>query len=153
MPTAQPIKGENGILYIYSEATYKPIACLTSNSLSSTVSEIESITKCNPGQVIKSPGIFSYTVAAEGEYIDTESVGGDTTKQSHDALFTLQQSLTPVEWKIDTDITNAASIKYYGTGIITDLEATFGSGDEFTTFSATIAGSGAITTTNPHPSV
>jgi hypothetical protein len=153
MANVSPIKGESGILYIYQDTSWKPIACLTSNSLSSTVSEIESITKCNPGKVIKSAGVFSYSLSAEGEYIDTTTAGGDTTKQSHDALFSLQQALALVEWKIDTDITNATSVKYYGSAIITDLEATFGSGDEFSTFSATFSGSGAVTTVDPHVSI
>ena len=144
------IKGEKGIIYIYTGAAYKPVACLTSNSLNTTVSMIESQTKCFPGVVKKTAGTFSYTIDAEGEYIDTTSVGGDTTKQSHDALFLLQQAKSLVEWKLDTDITNATSTKYYGSGYLTDLSATFGSGDDVTTFSATIDGDGAIVLTDPN---
>lgn len=144
------ILGEKGILYIYTGAAYKPVACLTSNSLNTTVSMIESQTKCFPGVVKKTAGTFSYSIDAEGEYIDTTTVGGDTAKQSHDALFLLQQAKTIVEWKIDTNISNAASVKYYGSGYLTDLSATFGSGDELSTFSATIDGDGAILLTDPN---
>lgn len=89
---ANPIKGENGILYIYVTSAYKPIACLTSQSLATSLSVIESNTKCNPGVTTKTAGMFNYTIDAEGEYIDTTTVGGDTTKQSHDALLALQMA-------------------------------------------------------------
>ena len=144
------IKGEKGMLYVYVGAAYKPVACLTSIDLSSTVSIIESQTKCFPGVVKKSPGSFSASISAEGEYIDTTTAGGDDAKASHDALFLLQQSKTLIDWKIDTDIDDVASVKYYGSGYLTDLSATFGSGDEVTTFSATIDGDGAILLTDPN---
>jgi len=144
------ILGEKGILYIYTGAAYKPVACLTSNSLNTTVSMIESQTKCFPGVVKKTAGTFSYSIDAEGEYIDTTTVGGDTAKQSHDALFLLQQAKNIIEWKIDTNISDATSVKYYGSGYLTDLSATFGSGDELSTFSATIDGDGAILLTDPN---
>jgi len=88
-----PIKGEAGILYVHDGALYRPIACLTSSSLNTALSIIESITKCNPGVVVKQAGTFSYTIDAEGEYIDTTSVGGDDTKASHDYLLQLQKLL------------------------------------------------------------
>lgn len=144
------IRGEKGILYIYDTAAYKPVACLTSNGLNTTVAMIESQTKCFPGVVKKTPGTFSYSIDAEGEYIDTTTAGGDDAKASHDALFLLQQSKTLIDWKIDTDIDDAASVKYYGSGYLTDLSANFGSGDEVTTFSATIDGDGAILLTDPN---
>jgi hypothetical protein len=144
------IKGENGILYIWDVNAYKPVACLTSNSLNTAVSVIESRTKCFPGVVKKSAGIFSYTIDAEGEYIDTTSIGGDTSKESHDALLGLQLNKELITWKIDTDVTNATSIKYYGQALITDLKLTQGSGDEFSTFTATLDGDGAISQTDPN---
>lgn len=144
------IKGEKGILYIWDTDAYKPVACLTSNSLNSTLSVIESTTKCFPGVVKKTPGQFNYSIDAEGEYIDTTTVGGDDAKASHDALFVLQQNKTKVTWKLDTNVDDATSVKYYGDAYITDLSADFGSGDEVTTFSATLDGDGAIVTTDPN---
>ena len=143
---ALPIKGELGILYIHDATLYRPVACLTSNSLNTAVSIIESQTKCNPGQVIKQAGTLSYTLDAEGEYIDTTSVGGEVTKASHDYLITLQQALSEVTWKLDTGVTGAI---YYGTAIISDLTLDQGAGDEISTFSMTLDGSGAIVTVDP----
>jgi len=141
-----PIKGELGILYIHDGTLYRPIACLTSNSLNTAVSIIESQTKCNPGVTVKQAGVQSYTIDAEGEYIDTTSVGGEVTKASHDYLFTKQQLLTEVTWKLDTGVTGAI---YYGTAIISDLTLDQGAGDEISTFSMTLEGSGAIVTVDP----
>ena len=143
------MKGENGILYIY-QTTWKPVACLTKNSLKTSVSVIESKTKCYPGVVKKLLGTFTYAIDAEGEYIDTTTAGGDTAKKSHDSLILLQQAKTSVQWKIDTDITNATSVKYFGTAAITDLNADFGSGDDLSMFTATLDGDGAILYTDPN---
>lgn len=143
------IRGEKGILYIWDTSTYKPIACLTSNGLSSQLSVIESRTKCFPGVVKKTPGVLNNSISAEGEYIDTTTAGGDTAKVSHDKMFSLQQNKTLVTWKIDTNVDNTDSVKYYGTGYFTDLQATFGSGDEVTTFTVTLDVDGAIATVDP----
>src|SRR3990172_7423759 len=136
-----PIKGEVGILYIHDGTIYRPIACLTSNSLSSAVSVIESQTKCFPGVVKKQGGIFSYTLEAEGEYIDTTSVGGETTKASHDYLLAKQMLKTAITWKLGTGVTGAI---YYGSAILSDLSLEQGAGDEVSTFSVTLDGDGAI---------
>jgi hypothetical protein len=44
-------------------------------------------------------GTASHMVEAEGEYIDTTSVGGDTAKASHDYLF-IKQTIKFVTWKV-----------------------------------------------------
>jgi hypothetical protein len=146
-----PLRGENGIVYIYDAVAeaYKPVACLTSNSLSTTVEVVERQTKCAPGVIEKSAGVFSYSIALEGEYIDTESVGGDTTKKSHDNLLVLQEARELIDWKIDTDTTDATSVKYYGKALLTDLEATFPT-NENSTFSGTLDGSGNILRSDPY---
>lgn len=143
---ALPIKGEVGIIYVHDGTIYRPIACLTSNSLSSAVSIIESQTKCFPGVVKKQSGVFSYTIEAEGEYIDTTSVGGETTKASHDFLLAKQMAGTIANWKLDTGVTGAI---YYGSAILSDLSLDQGSGDEISTFSVTLDGDGAIVKVDP----
>lgn len=139
------IKGENLILYVKDGVTYRPIACLTSNSLSETKNIIESQTKCDPGVIIKTPGTYSYELSCEGEYIDTTSVGAATTKASHDFLHSIFGTM--VTWKLSTGLTTNAN--YYGTAILNDLSAEFPAGDELATFSASLSGSGLITLTEP----
>lgn len=141
------IKGEVGILYIWDGALYRPLACLTSNSLNTTVSVIESQNKCNPGVVVRKKGLFSYSLDFEGEYIDTTSVGGDDTKASHDFLLEAQMTEEFVDWKLVTGVTGA---DYYGSSIITDLSLSQPSGDELSTFSGTFSGLGTIEKTDPH---
>jgi predicted secreted protein len=140
------IKGEVGILYIHDDTIYRPVACLTSNSLNSTVAIIESNTKCNPGVTIKQAGLSTYNISAEGEYIDTTSVGGEITKASHDFLYGRQASKALQTWKLVTGVTGAI---YYGTVIITDLNLDQGSGDDLSTFSMTMEGSGLIVKVDP----
>lgn len=141
-----PIKGEVGILYIHDGTIYRPIACLTKNSLKSAVSVIESNTKCYPGVTKKQAGMFSYTIDADGEYIDTTSVGGEVTKASHDFLLDKQKLKGVNNWKLVTGVTGAT---YYGEAIISDLSLEQGAGDEISTFSITLDGSGDIVETDP----
>jgi predicted secreted protein len=143
-----PIRGENGVLFLYLDDAWKPIACLTSNSLSTTVEVIERQTKCAPGVTEKSAGVFNYSLSAEGEYIDTTTVGGDDTKASHDELLALQVSRELQTWKLDTNMVDGDSVKYYGTALITDLSLDQAV-NENSTFSATLDGNGAILTTDP----
>ncbi len=148
------IKGENGIIYIWEDGSWLPLACLTSTGLSSALSMIESTTKCFPGVVKKTPGQLNNSISAEGEFIDTTTAGGDTAKASHDRLFLIQQTKSLTDFKYDTDITNVDSVKYFGSGYFTDLELTQGSGDEVSTFSVTLEVDGAIVLVDPHtPSI
>lgn len=140
------IKGENLILYVYDDTIYRPIACLTSNSLSETQNIIESQTKCDPGVVIKSPGSYSYELSAEGEYIDTTSATGAITKASHDYLHSVFGTL--VTWKLATGLTDTPF--YYGTAIINDLSGDFAAGDDLATFSCSLSGSGSIVEVDPN---
>lgn len=144
------IKGEVAILSIREGVAWEPIACLTSNSFKTDISVIESNTKCNPGVTIKQAGIFTYSLDAEGQLIDTTTVGGDTTKQSHDAIYLKQINKVPVQWKLDTNVNNSTSTKYFGTAIITSLSAEFGAGDDLSTFSVTLDGSGAVLLVDPN---
>lgn len=143
---ADKIKGEGLILYIHDGALYRPVSCLTSNSLNTELAVIESQTKCAPGVVEKQAGAFSYTIEADAQLIDTTSVGGDDTKASHDYLLTIQQSKENVNWKMDSGTTG---LVYYGVGLITSLGLEAPAGDEFASFTLTIDGSGAISTADP----
>jgi hypothetical protein len=151
---ANTIKGEVGILSLWDATittpAYLPIACATSHTLDTSTSIIESNTKCDPGVTIKQAGVFSYTISLDGQYLDTTSAGAPDldTLGSHDYLLALQQTGAVVEFELDTGL---ADTTYYGDAIISDLSLTQGSGDEISTFSLTLNGSGAIVTTDPNP--
>ena len=142
------IKGEVLILDVWDGAAYRPVACLTSNSLSKTREVIETQTKCDPGLTVRGYGSLSYEISLEGNYIDTTSVGGDTAKASHDYLDSLMEAGTDVDWRMATGLADTAY--YYGTAIITDLTVDAAAGNEWATFSSTFSGSGAIVTTDPN---
>lgn len=143
------IKGDSLVLSIYDTVglAYRPVACLTSNSLSQTRGIIETQTKCDPGVTQRAAGVLSYEISAEGNYIDTTSVGGETTKASHDYLKTLLEAGNAVTWRMSTGLADTGN--YYGTAILTDLGADAPTGDEFATFSVTLSGTGEIATVDP----
>ncbi len=128
------IQGDVLTLAVYDTA-WKPIACITSNSISSTAETIETQTKCDPGVVGKEYGAVNKSVSVEGEYIDTTSAGGETTKACHDWLEIKQVAKTKVEVRISTGLTDVPS--QFGNAIISDLELT-GPAGEVSTFSATL---------------
>lgn len=144
---ATKIKGEGLIWYVHDGTAYRPVACLTSNALSQTREILESQTKCDPGVVTKTAGTLSYEISFEGEYIDTTSTGGETTKASHDYLKTIMDAGSTITWKLDTGLTD--TVAYYGTGILTSLELSAPAGNELSTFSGSLSGSGSIVTTDP----
>jgi len=143
---ADKIKGEGLILYWHDGTLYRPVACLTSNSLNTERGIIEARTKCEPGVVEKEAGVFSYTIDAEALAIDTTSVGGDDTKASHDFLLEAQKGTAKGNWKMDS---GSQDLTYYGVGILTTLGLEAPAGDEFASFSLTIDGIGTIYNTDP----
>lgn len=140
------ISGDSLILGVYDGAAYRPVACLTTNSLNEATEVRESRTKCFPNQVKKSKGVDSYTLNAEGEYIDTTSVGGDTAKASHDYLRELKNGSELVTWRMSTGLVDTPY--YYGESIITDLSLTAPTAED-STFSVTFDGSGVVLTEDP----
>ena len=121
------IKGDSEILYIWDGTdTYEPVVCLTSNSLSESVSLIESVTKCAPGETIREAGTHTYEISFEGEYAPTEA-----DKASWKEIATKLRTLGTFTWRITTTYPDASTDIEYGTGIFTDLEKTSAAGDEF----------------------
>lgn len=143
---ADKIKGENLILYIHDGTLYRPVACLTSNSMNMERGVIESQTKCAPGVIEKQSGVFSYTIEAEAIAIDTTVLTGDVTKASHDFLFDVIQAGNTSNWKMNS---GSGSLSYFGSGILTSLGFDAPTGDEFATFSLSINGSGTIVKVDP----
>lgn len=123
--------------------SYDPIACIETSTISEEVEVNERETKCDPGNIIKRPGSYSYEITAEGIYID-EAV--DTNRYSHGLLKSLLRAKTLITWRMATGITAANE---YGTGYITSLELTGESGED-ATFTITISGVGAITAVDPN---
>ena len=141
------IQGDVLTLAIYDTAAYLPIACITSNDISSDAEIIETKTKCDPGVVGKEYGAVNKSISLEGEYIDTTSAGGEDTKASHDKLEQLQAAKTKVVVRIATGLTDDPSM--YGTAIISSLTLSGPAGD-VSTFSATLDIDGGLSLTDPN---
>jgi hypothetical protein len=137
------IKGDDVLFSLWDTDAYEPIACVTSSSISESVEIDEVQTKCDPGNIVKTPLTYSYEISLEGIYID-EAV--DSARQSHAKLKALLRGKTRVTWKMATGITSPTD--EYGFGYITSLDLTGDAGTN-ATFSATISGTGAITSTDP----
>jgi hypothetical protein len=141
------IKGENLVISVHDGTIYRPIACLTSNSLSESRNVIESQTKCSPGVIERLAGTYSYELSFDGEKIDTTSAGAEATKASFDFMHDIIDAGTAVNWKLATGLTDVPF--YYGNGVLSDNSGQDGAGDELATFSGSISGNGKIVKVDP----
>ena len=141
------IKGYTLVLSVWDgSAAYRPLACLTSSNLGVSVDAEEVETMCDPGNVVKEYGSSSYSASIEGIYIDTTSVGGETTRASHDYLLGLAANKTTRTYRLATGLADTPF--YYFTGLITSLDLN-GDASSNATFSATIEVSGGYATVDP----
>ena len=143
---SETILGNAEILYIWDgSSAYEPIACLISNGLSESVSEVVSVNKCYPQQTIRKGGTHAYEIPFEGEYIKTEA-----GKVSWVEIKTKLRTKGNFTWKIVTTYADATADIEYGTAFFSSLEKTSPAGDENITFSGTLLGSGLIVAVDPH---
>ncbi len=148
------VLGDSIIFSVWDGSAYNPVACLTSNSLSETKNIIESQTKCDPGQIVKTPNSYTYEISIEGELPKF----GVTGREEWSDLRTDLVAGTLVEWSIgafvgDDSIQPIVDTIYYGSAYLSEVSLDAAAGDEIVTFSATLVGDGktAITTVEPNP--
>lgn len=135
MAAGDKLKGDEKMLYAWDGLAYRPIACITSNELSSSAEVKESKNKCNPGVTSVEYSSINKSVSIEGEALDTTTAGGDSAKASFDFLEDAQDSQEKLDIKLDTGLEDAGS--KFATVIIQDLTETAAAG-EIVTFSATL---------------
>lgn len=135
--------GDILITYIYDTSAYQPIGCSTSDSISETLEVDEFQSKCDSGNIIKTPAASSYEISGEGRFIDEDV---DTGRQSYAKISGYLRNKTRITWRMATGL--AATPYEYGYGYITSCEKTGESGSSIT-YSYTISGDGAIVTTDP----
>ena len=135
MAAGDKVKGDAFMLHIWDGTAYRPIACITSNDLSSSAEVTESKNKCNPGVISTEYGAINKSVSIDGEFIDTTSAGGDATKASFDFIEGKQDLKEKVDLKIDFGLEDNSS--KYAKAVITDLSLT-GPAGEISTFNATL---------------
>lgn len=146
------IAGDLGNLAAYEGTAYKPVVCLTSSSMTSTMEMLEKVNMCNPGTVVNSPGRITQSVQIEGEVIDTTDVGGGSGKASFDELLTMQATMqtskTPVVFRLSR---GPLGFKYFS-GYLSDISDNYSAGED-ATFSATLTVEGLVSDTDPNAGV
>lgn len=135
MAVGDKVKGDLFMLHMWDGLGYRPIACITSNDLSSSAEVTESKNKCQPGVISTEYGAVNKSLSIEGEFIDTTSAGGDSTKASFDFMEGKQDAKEKVDVKIDLGLEDSSS--KYAKAIVSDLSLT-GPAGEIATFSATL---------------
>lgn len=144
---AEYVLGKNEVLAVWDGVdTYDPVVCLTSHSINESVDEITAPrTKCDTNNaIITAPGDYSYEITMEGVYAKSEA-----SKWSWVELRDLLRGLETHDWRITTTYADASTDIEYGTGWFSSLEKT-AENNEYITFSATLRGSGEVTSTDPN---
>jgi hypothetical protein len=94
---------------IDGDATFKPVACLTSNSLTSTVNTIDATSKC--GDQFQPGPSFTQSFQAEGFAIDETGV---PAKDSYQQLYAAHAAKTVFAMKMGKATPTAGDITYSG---------------------------------------
>ena len=94
---------------IDGDGTYKPVACLTSNSLTSTLNVIDATSKC--GDQFQPGPAFTQSFQAEGFAIDET---GTPAKDSYQQLYAAHAARTVFSMKMGKASPAAGDITYSG---------------------------------------
>ena len=112
------VSGRDYILLadINNDGTFKPVACLTTNSLTSTNDTIDSTSKC--GNSYTPSPVFSQSFDCEGFAIDET---GTPSKDSYQQLYTAHAAKTLFAIKMGKATPTAGDITYSGTVFISNF--------------------------------
>jgi len=102
---------------IDNDGTYKPVACLTTNSLTSTLNVIDATSKC--GDQFQAGPSFTQSFRAEGFAIDET---GTPAKDSYQQLYTAHAARTTFAMKMGKATPAAGDITYSGTVFISAFD-------------------------------
>jgi len=107
------VSGRDYILLadIDNDGTFKPVACLTSNSLTSTLGTIDATSKCGD-QYTPSPS-FNQSFECEGFAIDET---GTPSKDSYQQLYSAHAAQTLFAIKMGVAAPTSGDITYGGAG-------------------------------------
>ena len=94
---------------IDGDSTFKPVACLTSNSLTSTVNTIDATSKC--GDQFQPGPSFTQSFECEGFAIDET---GTPAKDSYQQLYAAHAARTVFSMKMGKATPTAGDITYSG---------------------------------------
>lgn len=121
------VSGRDYILLadIDGDATFKPVACLTTNSFTSTNDTIDATSKC--GNSYTPSPVFSQSFDCEGFAIDET---GTPSKDSYQQLYAAHAAKTQFAMKMGKASPAAGDITYSGTVFISDFGVTADDADD-----------------------
>lgn len=96
---------------IDNDGTFKPVACLTSNTMTSTVNTIDATSKC--GDQFQAGPAFTQSFRGEGFAIDET---GTPSKDSYQQLYAAHAARTSFNMKMGKATPAAGDITYGGVG-------------------------------------
>ena len=102
---------------IDGDGTFKPVACLTSNSLTSTLNVIDATSKC--GDQFQAGPSFSQSFRAEGFAIDET---GTPAKDSYQQLYVAHAARTTFNMKMGKASPTSGDITYSGSVFISAFD-------------------------------
>ena len=113
------VSGRDYILLadIDGDSTFKPVACLTSNSFTSTNDTIDATSKC--GNSFTPAPSFSQSFSGEGFAIDET---GTPSKDSYQQLYAAHAARTVFAMKMGKATPTSGDIVYSGTVFISNFE-------------------------------
>ena len=101
---------------IDNDATFKAVACLTTNSMTSTVNTIDATSKC--GDQYQAGPSFTQSFKAEGFAIDET---GTPSKDSYQQLYTAHAAKTAFNMKMGKATPTTGDVVYSGLVFISDF--------------------------------
>ena len=114
---------------IDNDGTFKPVACLTTNSMTSTVNTIDATSKC--GDQYQAGPSFTQSFQGEGFAIDET---GTPSKDSYQQLYTAHAARTQFTIKMGKASPTAGDVYYGGlstsTVFISDFDVTAADKDD-----------------------
>lgn len=115
------VSGRDYILLadIDNDGTFKPVACLTSNSITSTLGTIDATSKC--GDSFTPSPSFNQSIECEGFAIDET---GTPAKDSYQQLYVAHAAKTSFNMKMGKATPTAGDITYSGQVFISDFGVT-----------------------------
>ena len=115
------VSGRDYILLadIGGTSTFLPVACLTSNSITSTNDTIDATSKC--GNSYTPSPVFNQTIECEGFAIDET---GTPAKDSYQQLYAAHAAKTQFAIKMGKAVPAAGDITYSGIVFISDFGVT-----------------------------
>ena len=127
------VSGRDYILLadINNDGTFKPVACLTTNSLTSTNDTIDATSKCG-NEYTPSP-VFSQSFDCEGFAIDET---GTPSKDSYQQLYTAHAAKTAFNMRMGKATPTSGDVYYSGQVFISNFDVNAADKDDVK-FSAT----------------